>query len=91
MGGAVTVGELLIVECEHWIKAMCGNVSLGVSRQASLKMRSKTLGGNLTTDIPATRRNQGVRRSVSEYKVGAGSAVLNVKTMGGNVDIHWSH
>jgi len=90
MGGSVTVGELVIVQGEHRIKTMGGSVSLGVSRQASLKMRTKTLGGNVTTDIPAMRRNEGVRSSVSEYKVGAGAAVLNVKALGGNVDVHWS-
>ncbi len=85
MGGSVTVGALRVTEGKHAVKAMGGRVDLALSPRSSVTVRTKVLGGAVTSDVPPY--DGGAKRGVDEYRIGDGVAVLDVKAMGGDVHI----
>ncbi len=87
MGGSATLNDLHIVEGEHSIRNMGGSVSLVVSPEASLTVRTSTFGGRVTSDVPAASESGRGPKHRAEYKFGGGAAVLNVKAFGGDVTI----
>ena len=88
MGGSVALSDLHIVEGTHRIVLMGGSLSVGLAPDASLRLTADTFGGNVMSDIPAHTETGQAGRKHALYQIGDGRASLNMKTLGGTVEIH---